>query len=247
MECHKKRKSPSEDTGCTQVKVSRLKCEAEEQVNHVSGWDWLPNELVELILLKVIRYKEPGITKSEVEESMALWIVCQYVCKEWRDMLPHPWISNHRFYHFDFAAAVAERGYLGLLKWARANGCPWRKTTCSRAAAGGHLEVIKWARANGCSWDQVTCSNAAEGGHLKVLKWARANGCMWDETACAAAAAEGNLKLLKWLRNAGCPWDSSTCSCAEQMGHVEVLTWARENGCAWDMEFLRESAYPLPQ
>tara|TARA_B110000046_G_scaffold93492_1_gene101435 strand:- start:44 stop:256 length:213 start_codon:yes stop_codon:yes gene_type:complete len=42
---------------------------------------------------------------------------------------------------------------------------------------GGHLEVLKWARANGCPWDEDTCEAAAEGGQLEVLEWAVANGC----------------------------------------------------------------------
>jgi hypothetical protein len=42
---------------------------------------------------------------------------------------------------------------------------------------GGHLEVLKWARANDCPWDFRTCAFAAKGGHLETLKWARANGC----------------------------------------------------------------------
>ena len=50
-----------------------------------------------------------------------------------------------------------------------------------RVRRGGHLEVLKWARANGCPWDEGTCAYAAEGGHLEVLKWARENGCPWDE------------------------------------------------------------------
>ena len=50
------------------------------------------------------------------------------------------------------------------------------------AAKGGHLEVLKWARANGCPWgNEKTCTFAAKGGHLAVLKWARENGCPWDE------------------------------------------------------------------
>jgi hypothetical protein len=43
-----------------------------------------------------------------------------------------------------------------MLKWARENGCPWDKWTCSHAAKGGHLEVLKWARENGCPWEART-------------------------------------------------------------------------------------------
>ena len=41
-----------------------------------------------------------------------------------------------------------------MLKWARVNGCPWDKNTCSNAASAGHLEALKWARENGCPLDE---------------------------------------------------------------------------------------------
>jgi len=63
-----------------------------------------------------------------------------------------------------------------VLKWARANGCPWDGGTCAQAAKGGHLEVLRWAREHDCPWDDGTCEFAAEGGHLEVLQWAREHG-----------------------------------------------------------------------
>lgn len=49
-------------------------------------------------------------------------------------------------------------------------------------AGRGHLEVLKWCRANGCPWDEDIRREAAKGGHLEVLKWCRANGCPRRET-----------------------------------------------------------------
>ena len=49
--------------------------------------------------------------------------------------------------------------------------------TCSYAAGGGYLEVLQWARANGCPWDEETCTFAAKKGHNEVLQWAIENGC----------------------------------------------------------------------
>ena len=40
--------------------------------------------------------------------------------------------------------------------------------------------MLKWARANGCPWDYWTCSGAAEGGHLELLEWAAGQGCDWN-------------------------------------------------------------------
>ena len=75
-----------------------------------------------------------------------------------------------------------------MLQWARARGCPWDETMCSRAARRGHLKVLPWARAQGCAWDEGTYtarvhytvySNATAGGYLDILhlQWARDRGC----------------------------------------------------------------------
>lgn len=130
-------------------------------------------------------------------------------------------------------AGAAYGGHLDLMKWLRANGCPWDFYICACAAQEGHLNVLKWARANGCDWDGTTCSYAAASGHLDILKWAKANGCNWDEDTCSYAAQEGQLGILKWARANDCPWDRRTCSRAAERGHLEVIQWARVNGCDW--------------
>ena len=40
-----------------------------------------------------------------------------------------------------------------MLKWARANKCPWNEDTCVMTAEGDHREVLKWARAKECSFN----------------------------------------------------------------------------------------------
>ena len=52
---------------------------------------------------------------------------------------------------------------------------------CALAARGGHLEVLKWLRAQDCPWDEWTFASAAWDGHLEVLKWMREHGCPWEE------------------------------------------------------------------
>ena len=141
-----------------------------------------------------------------------------------------------------------------MLKWARANDCPWDEWTRAYAAKHGHLEVLKWARENGCPWNEETCAYAADGGHLEVLKWARENGCPWtpdvrvggewrpprdaevgarerlllERGTCAYAAKHGQLEVLKWAHENGCPWDWRTCAFAADGGHLEALKCARE-------------------
>ena len=55
-----------------------------------------------------------------------------------------------------------------MLKWARANGCPWCENTCAGAAEGGHLELLRWARENGCPWDEKTRRIAASKGYVEA-------------------------------------------------------------------------------
>jgi hypothetical protein len=72
--------------------------------------------------------------------------------------------------------------------------------TCRYAAHEGYLEVLQWARANGCPWDEYTCSYAAKCGQLGVLQWARANGCPWDWVQWMSKASEnGHLDVQAWL------------------------------------------------
>ena len=60
--------------------------------------------------------------------------------------------------------------------------------TCYWAGRVGYLEMLRWARANGCPWDAQTCSGAAFEGHLEVLHWARVKGCPCDEEKCVNEA-----------------------------------------------------------
>ena len=90
---------------------------------------------------------------------------------------------------------------LEVLQWARQNGCPWKESTCYRAAEGGHLEVLQWAHQNGCPWNEGTCEAAAKKGHLEVLKWAHQNGCPWDENTWKRAQSNCRAYLIEH----GCP------------------------------------------
>jgi len=125
---------------------------------------------------------------------------------------------------------AVRKGHLGLIKWARENGCPWYHFAGRHAALNGHLEVLKHIKLfyflEKSSVD--ICANAALNGHLGVLKWAREDGCAWNESTCLNAALNGHLGVLKWARENGCPWNENTCSCAALRGHLETLKWARE-------------------
>jgi hypothetical protein len=133
-------------------------------------------------------------------------VACRFVCTTWMRTSP-PRDAEYRQHKTAWSEQVAANGWLGVLQWARANGCPWDEWTCAQAAEGGHLDVLRWARANGCPWDESTCARAAEGGHLNVLQWARANGCPWDQSTCEWAALRGHCDVLRWAWANGCPHD----------------------------------------
>jgi hypothetical protein len=71
------------------------------------------------------------------------------------------------------AGLAAKLGCLTALRNLLQRGHLDRRFVCKNAAQGGHLEVLRWARANGCPWDEATCASAAESGHFEVLKWER--------------------------------------------------------------------------
>ena len=96
----------------------------------------LPTDLVRMIL-------------SFVARSRVSFIPARSVCRRFHNLLP-PLSRETRQQAREFCKHAALEGYLNLIKWARANGCPWDKQTCANAARGGHLEVLQWARANGC-------------------------------------------------------------------------------------------------
>ena len=68
------------------------------------------------------------------------------------------------------------------------------------AARSGNLELVKWLRANGCPWDANACHVAVRRGHVRVLRWARENGCKW--TAATRDRAAGKLGYTDDLGNA---------------------------------------------
>lgn len=153
---------------------------------------------------------------------------------------------------YELCYIIAKYGHLELLKWARANSCPWDERTCSSAAGGGHLDILEWAHANGCPWNSSTYACAALNGHLAVLPWARNNGCPWGSTTCKYIAGIGQLDILKWARatqnNLGpCPWDETFCTYVASKGYLTMLEWAYANGCPFDKNNCRVWAKAFKQ
>jgi len=153
------------------------------------GMDFLPTELVAGILAFAV-LPHPGSRNRKVDP--VTWVICRFVCREWRDILP----ANVEHAEV-FPSEAAVRGSVPLLKWAKANGCTLDENASAMAARGGQLEVMKWLREHGCPWDNYTCIEAAKGGHLELLKWMVENGCSWNSGMINRAAQAGHVEVVK--------------------------------------------------
>lgn len=162
------------------------------------------------------------------------------------NLLKNMFIKESR-YNKLICKIAARHGNLGILKWARENGCAWYIRTCAAAAKGGHLEVLKWLRENNCEWNCRTFTNAARNNHLDILKWAYANGCTCDceeyydnDDKCVYIAGNvaylGYFEVLKWLHEIQyvCQWNFDVCLFAARGGHLDILKWAHNAGYDWD-------------
>lgn len=78
-------------------------------------------------------------------------VSCKSACHKWNDIMKEE-VAGHdpfmkkiisRKFKRDYIDTAAAKGYLKLIKWARANGCPWNEKACSQASGGGHLEVLQ--------------------------------------------------------------------------------------------------------
>ena len=82
--------------------------------------------------------------------------------------------------HFLFVAGTSNQFYC-VYQTICGNENDSAVTTTTMASAVESISRLQWARANGCPWNRHTCSGATKNGHLEVLQWARDNGCSWDE------------------------------------------------------------------
>ncbi len=99
-------------------------CDQAKGEHQEGAFGVLPNELVLYILCQHVK---------------PIWqVVCKSVCQRW-----HLLLLNQRLPLPDYTITLAKKGRLGVLQWARSQGCPWDERTCAIAAEGGHLEMLK--------------------------------------------------------------------------------------------------------
>ena len=77
-------------------------------------------------------------------------------------------------------------GNVHMLQWMKDNGMTgeWRESHMFSAANSGSLEVVKWLRANGCPWDEKACLFAGSCKSWDTLQYLVDNKCPgWEKAA----------------------------------------------------------------
>lgn len=140
---------------------------------------------------------------------------------------PYP----HRMTTDVLCRAAAHHDAIGVLRYARQNGCPFERSVCCAsvqehtsalaclghdpsctirtAARWGHDDFIVAAREMGCQWGQHPMYDAASHGHLATIKLMHSMGCPINEWVAYAAATVGCARparaVLQWLAEVGAP------------------------------------------
>lgn len=114
-------------------------------------WLTLPPELLAIIITMIPKWFRPlvGLT-----------------CRSWHAVVRD--LPCERF----IAYKAAEYGWLNVLKWAHAHGCPLdRYKICF--SARNHLDIMMWLKIHGCPYIQWTCYifEKVRGIHLFNKEW----------------------------------------------------------------------------
>jgi Ankyrin repeats (many copies) len=135
---------------------------------------------------------------------------------------------------------AADRGYLQLCKYLRAEGCAWDTMVCFMAAEKCHLDTLHWLHESGCPWNyRPICREAAVQGHIDVLTYMQQQpeSAQWWRAAFLTemlqhAGRNNQLAAAKWLRERGAQWpDCLRLYSTSRSWSGDVLAWARAEGC----------------
>ena len=114
-----------------------------QMANSINRFELLPSELINLLLESLCKTSVLG------ETSKVSLIVFSHVNKFCYNTSSR-YAVTHKFTKRLECHQIAAEGSLGVLQWARQNGCVWDFRTCDYATRNGHIEVLKWAHENGC-------------------------------------------------------------------------------------------------
>ncbi len=161
-----------------------------------SAFEEVPVELIQNILFETTSFHQPKDKHGRSDEgALCQLIICRFVCKLWRDLLPTPSSFSSCTFLVPFIESEEER---------MPRSPDWLFSFTATMALMGNLSLLKWARGQGCGWDFRTCAKAAEGGHLGgVDVGERARVCMESTHVCfrSPSGSLGGVEMgaSKWL------------------------------------------------
>ena len=136
----------------------------------------------------------------------------------------------------DLGEIAVIKGRKDLFEWALGKqACKLKTLYCCRAAENGNIDILKWLRAQGCPWSESTLGAAAMNGHTDIVHWAFFHDAPYNNLTCACAARGGHLHILLWLRDQFCPCDALTYIAARCYNRVGILDCLSEGWKRWIM------------
>ena len=201
-------------------------------------WGLLPNEMVDAIF--------QAATLGDAGTVCA--VIIPFVCRQWRDRKPlsHLLSQKQRSSSTVSKMAVTEaagHGWMELLRWLRAQGCPIEsaavENAAKAAARGGHQEVVEWLmQLSTKSFSfPFACKGAARGGRLDLLKWLieEEEKALTETTPkhnasdiLKAAARGGSMEIVMWFveeRKGAFYGQSMTLKAAARGGHLDMMKY----------------------
>jgi len=138
-------------------------------------------------------------------------------------------------------SSAAEAGNLELLKWLRAEGCPWNEQVFTAAVIGGTAKLERYFNKEGVV-RFIPQRKAPEGMEIEVLEWLHDNRCPFDELTLDAIFTSENIKIPKWFLAKNPPGhaflnaDTYFNAMIAITGNPELIKLLKEKGYPWNTE-----------
>ena len=115
------------------------------------------------IIYHVVRHGDVEILKWFLEKNYLEWFRGRKNLDERFEDVP------------DLCEEAAGYGQLEMLKYLRSQHFEWNQLVTRKAVQNGFLDVLQWCVANGCPVDDHLCNLAGYEGHTEIVKWLHAN------------------------------------------------------------------------
>lgn len=234
-------------------------------------FDWLPTEIVTVILTKVdfvvskfvchrwndiIRVIHDKKTPEEKEKYKRIVSLYASVSANHGNIEKTKWIIQYLHYPIkQVSEGAATGGFIELLEWSVSQGVTCDVSEYRCAIRTGALNILEWlVKSSICDLTQIAdilYAEAAGNNQMFSLEWLLAKNLQCDKKAYDWASRYGNIQAMDWLYNTyshinsdiKAPWDKSACYTAVNYTKLESLTWLFKHFP--DEEFWKKDLYIL--